>query len=188
MEDKGKSEQVTLGQAIDQIVKALTALDESSRAIAVDAACSHLGVKSSAPAPAKSPVSLVPASASGAPPRQKDVRTLKENKAPGSAIEMAAVIAFYLQELAPEDQRKPTVTSDDMDKYFKQAGFPLPKYLKDLLPSARRAGYFDQAGYGSYRLNPVGYNLVAHALPRGEPTKTPKKLRSRKGAVRRKRQ
>jgi hypothetical protein len=57
---------------------------------------------------------------------------------------------------------------DDMIKYFKQAGFTLPKKPQFLLVNAKNAGYFDSAGTGKYRLNPVGYNLVAHNLPRSQ--------------------
>jgi len=33
------------------------------------------------------------------------------------------------------------------------------------LVHAKNAGYLDSSGPGSYKLNPVGYNLVAHAMP-----------------------
>jgi hypothetical protein len=90
---------------------------------------------------------------------------MKEEKAPSSAIEMAAMVAFYLSELASPDIRKDVVSKKDIDKYFKQANFPLPKESKFTLPNAAKAGYFDALGNGQYRLNPVGYNLVAHGLP-----------------------
>ena len=35
---------------------------------------------------------------------------------------MAAIVAFYLSELAPEAERKAEVQTEDMVKYFKQAG------------------------------------------------------------------
>jgi len=79
---------------------------------------------------------------------------------------MAALVAYYLAELAGENERTPDVTAEDVLKYFKQAGFPLPKARAMLLPNAKNAGYFDSLGDGKYRLNPVGYNLVAHNLPR----------------------
>jgi hypothetical protein len=34
--------------------------------------------------------------------------------------------------------------------------------------NAKNAGYFESAGGGRYKLNTVGYNLVAHNLPRGQ--------------------
>lgn len=104
-------------------------------------------------------------------PAVTDIRTLKEQKAPSTAIEMAALVAFYISELASPDIRKDIVFKKDIDNYFKQANFPLPKESKFTLPNAAKAGYFDALGNGQYRLNPVGYNLVAHGLPAKRKTK-----------------
>ena len=80
---------------------------------------------------------------------------------------MACVVAFYLQELAPEADRKEIINTSDLEKYFKQAGFKLPTKLPQVLVDAKGAGYFDVASRGEYKLNAVGYNLVAHSLPGG---------------------
>lgn len=99
--------------------------------------------------------------------QQLDIRSLKEQKSPASASQMACVVAYYLQELAPENERKETVNAKDLQKYFKQAKFRLPRTIQQLLPDSRAAGYFDSAtGKGEYALNAVGYNLVAHNLPK----------------------
>ena len=79
---------------------------------------------------------------------------------------MAALVAHYLAELAPLEDRKDTIDTSDVTNYSKQAGYPLPQRPKQTLPNARAAGYFDLAGSGKYRLNPVGHNLVVHGLPR----------------------
>ncbi len=94
-----------------------------------------------------------------------DIRTLKEAKAPRSDVEMAAVVAYYLQEEAPPRERKDSLNRSDIEKYFKQAGHRLPKRPEFTLNNAKNAGYLDVAGKGRYHLNPVGYNLVAHNLP-----------------------
>jgi hypothetical protein len=96
-----------------------------------------------------------------------DIRRLKEQKNPGSANEMAALVAYYLAEVVPAPERKPAIEISDIEKYFKQANFKLPSQLKMTLVNAKNAGYFDATGGGKYKLNPVGYNLVAHSLPRG---------------------
>ena len=163
-------EKKTLGQAIDQIIAALEALDESSRATAISAACAHVGLDrqmtqhQKAVVPLQSAAQVVPAERSVS--RTIDIRLLKDEKKPDSALEMACVVAYYLQEHAPAAERKDVVTIDDMKKYFKQAAFPLPKRIEQLLVNARHAGYFDLADRGDYRLNAVGYNLAAHSLPR----------------------
>jgi len=78
---------------------------------------------------------------------------------------MACLVAYYLQEHAPDAERKQAITTADIDKYFKQAGFKLPQRSPQLLPDTKSAGYFDSVGRGEYKLNAVGYNLVVHNLP-----------------------
>ena len=96
------------------------------------------------------------------------IRQLRELKKPKTAIEMAALVAYYLSDLAPQNERKSTVTTKDMETYFKIAGYRLPTALQQLLGNAKNAGYFDLVRTGEYKLNAVGYNLVVHNLPRGE--------------------
>lgn len=169
---------LTLGQAIDQIVTALEALDPKTRQTAVDAACSHLGlqtVKDTPSAPSPSPPSTLTQPLHASPPPHShttatrvDIRTLKQEKNPGSVKQMACLVAYYLQELAPEGEKKETVSTADLEKYFKQAGFKLPKALDQVLRDAKSSGYFESAGRGEYKLNAVGYNLVVHGLPKSK--------------------
>lgn len=168
----------TLGQAIDQIINALDSLDPDARQTAIEAACSHLGVKLPSGSTPQPPIPLSPPPSTLAQtlhgtqaqqPTQIDIKTLKEQKKPTSAAQMACLVAYYLQELAPDNERKDNVTAVDIEKYFKQAKFRLPKTIPQLLPDSRLAGYFDSApGKGEYRLNPVGYNLVVHNLPKSK--------------------
>ena len=160
----------TLGQAIDRIIEALEPLESQARQTAINAACSHLGIqvvgvennqKPGKGSPSETPV----VNPVGPGIKQIDIRTLKEQKNPKSAAQMACLVAYYLQELAPQGDQKNTITAADLTKYFKQAGFKLPKRIEQLLPDSRSAGYFDSApGKGEYSLNAVGYNLVAHSL------------------------
>jgi hypothetical protein len=80
---------------------------------------------------------------------------------------MAALVAYYLGNLAPEGQQKATVNTQDIETYFKIAKFPLPEQIRVTLQNARNAGYLDPAGEGAYKLNAVGHNLVVHSMPRG---------------------
>jgi hypothetical protein len=52
--------------------------------------------------------------------RISDIRSLKEAKAPKSANEMAALVAYYVSELAPADQRTKQINKADIERYFKQ--------------------------------------------------------------------
>jgi hypothetical protein len=97
--------------------------------------------------------------------RRISIRDLKDEKRPTSANQMAALVAYYLSEVVDHEARKEAINSSDLQTYFKQAGFRLPKLLRNALPNAAAAGYFNAVGNGLYRLNPVGYNLVVHKLP-----------------------
>lgn len=167
-------EKQTLGQAIDQILAALESLDDGARKTALMAVCAHLSIE----LPGKVPEPRVteptaPVSASAQNPATQpsapriDIRSLKETKKPASVQQMACLVAYYLKELAPDDERKDSIGSSELEKYFKQAGFKLPKRLAQVLPDAKSAGYFDSANRGEYKLNAVGHNLVVHNLPPG---------------------
>ncbi|MFC3716575.1 hypothetical protein ACFONC_10450 [Luteimonas soli] len=173
----------TLGQAIDQLLNALGPLDDGARRTALAAVCMQLDIsladtRTSAAArrpdlanPDQSdrqPVvtsSIKTTPAAQPPVKQIDIRTFKEQKKPTSARQMACVVAFYVQELAHADERKETINTQDLEKYFKQAGFRLPGKINQILADAKAAGYFDVVSRGEYKLNAVGYNLVAHNLP-----------------------
>lgn len=106
-----------------------------------------------------------------------DIRSLKETKSPKSAIQMTALVAYYLQEVAPEIERKESINVDDIKKYFNQAGFPLPKITRLALLNTKAAGYLESVDRGQFRLNPVGYNLVAYGLPAKNGSSNAKKVK-----------
>ena len=165
-------------RAIQQVIAALSDIDSEARARVITYVFQRLGISS--------PPVLVEAGASGATPthgievaalvaqpgrRQVDIRTFGQEKSPRSANERVAVVGYYLSELAPADERKAEISSADITKYFKQAGFPLPGAARMTLVNAKNAGYLDAgAERGTYKLNPVGHNLVAHSLPAASTT------------------
>ncbi len=166
----------SLGQAIDELVLALKDLDESSRIIAIKAVIEHLNIP--IVSNTKSPQGSQPFNPN---PNENanqqnlltntvivDIQSLKENKQPANSIEMACIVAYYLGNHAPENEKMDSIGKNEIDKYFKQANFPLPKAIQQVLVDAKSSGYFDSAERGKYKLNPVGYNLVAHKLPRSK--------------------
>ena len=137
----------------------------------MDSALLFLGTtKSPSGELARAPAAQAPETRQSSPHGPMDIRRLKELKKPGSANEMSALVAYYLAELASESEKKATIDVSDIEKYFKQAQFRLPKRMQMVAVNAKAAGYFDSAGGGQYKLNPVGYNLVVHSLPRGGST------------------
>lgn len=164
----------TLGQAIDEVIAALEPLEEAARPTAVRAACEHLGLQEPASQAPITPTSTQPQPSGTPTPTQtatppaasQDIRSLKEVKQPSTALEMACIVAYYLDSLAPPNERASDITKGDLEKYFKQASYRLPKRIEQVLIDAKAAGYLDSVSRGRYKLNPVGHNLVVHNLPR----------------------
>jgi hypothetical protein len=177
--------------AIKVVAEALQPLDDAARCHVIAYVSEALGIATTSTSPpdlvpghervAVEPVTTMNESTVLAGP-PSDIRSLKEQKQPRSANEMAALVAYYVSELLPPDERRPVVTSSDIDKYFKQANYRLPGRVAQTLPDAARAGYFDVVDRGQYRLNPVGYNLVVHGLPSAGTDGTSRPSRSRKTA------
>lgn len=94
-----------------------------------------------------------------------DIRSFFGLKKPRSNIEAATTVAFYFQNIAPTGQRKDSIDKETLEHGFRQARWKLPRAIGQILPDAKKAGYFDSAGEsGTYKLSPVGYNLVEHTL------------------------
>jgi hypothetical protein len=178
-------------QAMQQVIKALESLDTDARTRVLTYVFQRLGLSLAAtnpippqtetPPPAPVGGSAIPAPAGTA---VADIRSLKEAKQPKSDNQMAALVAYYLKEVAPASDRRDTISQEDIEKYFKQAGFPLPNRPGMTLVNCKHAGYFDSAGVGLYRLNPVGHNLVAHGMPSasGDGKSRAKKPKNKKAA------
>jgi hypothetical protein len=173
-------------QALEVLIAALEPLDDDARARVLEYTLRRLAMRElPVGVPAETPhakdlATLPPPIASSG--QVVDIRTLRAEKSPGTAIEMAAIVAYYLSEAAPEEQRKETVTTADIERYFKQAQYPLPSRIGNTLTNAAAAGYFDSAARGAYKLNPVGYNLVTQNLPRGS-AQNPQRAATRKRAT-----
>ncbi len=163
-------EKQTLGQSIDTIIKALDGLDDNSKRIAINAACEHFSVNVDYKSNNKALEQAVIETKKTLVLERKiiDIRSLKDEKKPRTAMQMACLVAYYLQEIAPEEERKIAINASDLNKYFKQAGYKLPKVVRQLLPDGKFAGYFEHSGNGFYKLSPVGYNLVVHTLPKNK--------------------
>jgi hypothetical protein len=152
-------------EAISSIINVLKRLDANKRGRVLEYVLKRLDMGAFQ---IPSAVSGLDASAEviAAAPRVKDIRTLTAEKQPRSTNEMVALIAYYISELAPEEERSKTVNMEMIRKYFKLAGFPMPRAPSSAIPNAAAAGYLENVSRGEYRLNPVGYNLVVHGLPR----------------------
>lgn len=180
-------------KAIKTITEALEPLDVETRQRALNYAMQHLrltvpsasavvGRSAEAHISAESPSPAKPISPSGQQGHVTDIRSLKEQKKPATDIEMATLVAYYLKHETADDDHKDEIGTEDIEKYFVQAGYPLPTNKQYTLPNAKKAGYLENASRGKYKLNSVGHNLVAHGMPRTESTTVAKPKRSKKAA------
>jgi hypothetical protein len=161
-------------EAIRAVLAALSPLSEKARVSVLDYVTKRLGLEAPGRPEDQYDTTITPGR------KEKEliagdeapvhIKTLKEEKKPRSANEMAALVGYYLASVAPLDKRKKTVNQKDIETYFKIAGFPLPSQVRVTLGNAKTAGYFDAAGSGEYKLNAVGHNLVVHSMPRGSST------------------
>src|SRR3954464_13854775 len=148
-------------EAIRVVLGALSPLADDARASVISYVFRKLGISGVAgpraqPEPIREAVQTA-ALRSGI----VDIRTLKEEKQPSSAREMAVLVAYYLSEEAPVLERKEEISADDIRQYFKQARFKLPASPEMTLVHTRNAGYLDSgSSRGLYKLNAVGYNLI----------------------------
>jgi polyphosphate kinase 2 (PPK2 family) len=168
-------------QAIHEILNALQPLDAAGKGHVIDYILVRLGRQiggsGSSGAPSGSmpslPVPIAPDRTPTAGLPHTDIKSLREEKQPTSFNEMAALVAFYLKEIATGDEHSETVNTSHIEKYFRQAGYRLPDRAIMALVNARQAGYLDPTGEaGVYKLNPVGYNLVAHSMPTSRRTQS----------------
>lgn len=151
---------------LDYVAKRLQIADLQIEAPHADAALD-------APPPGEPPPAATP---------DKDechITELVGEKQPRSAIEMAVLVAYYLSHKAPKSERKQTISTENLTTYFKIAEFKLPTSPQYTLPNTRNAGYLDSAGAGEYKLNPVGYNLVVHSMPKSSTSRRPSKKKTK---------
>jgi hypothetical protein len=152
-------------EAISRVIAALEPLDDQGRSRVLEYVLKRLQMAAvRAPAPIQETAHTT--SASSKTRGVVDIRSLKEEKMPQSLNQMAALVAYYLSELAPEGEKSATINTNVLRRYLKVAGFHLPRDIRYTLINAAAAGYLDKVGGGEYRLNPVGYNLIVHGLPR----------------------
>lgn len=172
--------------AIRAVLGALVPLKKEARARVVDYVFKRLNLIGDTSTLGTAIPALLPSTESPTPSAlvtgSQDIRSLRSEKSPRSANEMAALAAYYLSEVAPHETRKPTIDAEDLKKYFKQAQFKLPSSPKMTLVNAKNAGYLEATTTaGQYRLNPVGYNLVVHNLPHNKSVKKRKRAAKPKG-------
>lgn len=107
-----------------------------------------------------------------APPRDLstagaiDIKTFLQAKRPSNDTQFAVAVAYYYAFEAPAPERKPEVVSGDLQDAARLSGRARLHRPVDTLHNTLKAGYLDKGqGRGAFKINTVGENLVAMAMP-----------------------
>src|SRR5882672_7921065 len=111
-------------KSIGVILRALEGLDGESIQRVLEYVFSRLSI--AGPSHVKAITNVMPAQ--GLQPGESlhratlpSIRDLKSEKQPKSSNQMAALVAYYLSEIAGGNERKDAINTADLQKYFKQA-------------------------------------------------------------------
>jgi len=98
--------------------------------------------------------------------RPRDIRAFLQEKRPSSDNQFAAAVAYFFAFEAPEDERKAEITASDLQHAARLSGRERLNRPIETLHNASKRGYLDKGrARGSFRINTVGENLVAMAMP-----------------------
>lgn len=113
--------------------------------------------------------------------RSTDIKSFVELKKPKSAVQFAALVAYFYRFEASTESRKESVNAQILKEAARLAGGRW-RGLKPLatLNNTKTLGYLDSPERGQFRINSVGENLVAMTLPGTEAERARKKGQSRK--------
>jgi hypothetical protein len=93
------------------------------------------------------------------------IRSFVEKKKPQFDTHFAATVAYYYRFEAPEDQRKESITTNDLQEACRLANRERLQNPVKTLNNAHAQGLLDRGERGAYSINTVGENLVAMTLP-----------------------
>lgn len=154
-------------EAVRAIVDALKpfAVDDQRRILRW--AQEKLGIVS--PSPITAPMVSVTSGAESAPVPAvgtRDIRSFIQEKRPGSDVQLATAVAYYYAFEAPPATRKGEITAADLQESARLSARARLHNPTQTLHNAAKLGYLDKGSTrGTFRVNTVGENLVAMAMP-----------------------
>jgi hypothetical protein len=104
------------------------------------------------------------------PDARQDIRQFIDEKKPKTLTEFVTTVAYYFRFIAPDRDKRETITSSDVTNAARLVGRPRPKFPHLCLRDAKNAGFLDPLGSGAYKINSVGENRVV-ALPGAAPAR-----------------
>jgi hypothetical protein len=172
-------------EAVRAVVDALKAFPADEQRRILRWAQEKLGLPTSPPAAIVSTATATPPEAgtpmSTATPRSRDIRAFLQEKRPSSDNQFAAAVAYYFAFEAPDNERKSEITASDLQHAARLSGRERLKRPIDTLHNASKRGFLDKGrARGSFRINTVGENLVAMAMPGTDADESAARRRPRK--------
>ncbi|MGH6692611.1 MAG: hypothetical protein ACREF4_18235 [Gammaproteobacteria bacterium] len=156
-------------EAVRAVVDALKAFPAEEQRRILRWAQEKLGL------PTSSPAAIAPTAATSVEPggttstassRPRDIRAFLQEKRPSSDNQFAAAVAYYFAFEAPDSDRRSEITAADLQHAARLSGRERLKRPIETLHNASKRGYLDKGrARGSFRINTVGENLVAMAMP-----------------------
>jgi hypothetical protein len=154
-------------EALKTICNALEPFDETDRERILRWTTERLGMKT--PAPITQQIipthNTAPTTTPTTHGSAKDIKTFLLEKAPNSANQLVAAVAYYFKFEAPANERKNSITKDDVLDACRKATIERPKAPNVVMANAAKYGFVDNVGTGAYEINGVGENLVAVSMP-----------------------
>lgn len=110
-----------------------------------------------------------------------DIKSFVTEKSPANDVHFAAVVAYYYQFAAAENEKKEAINGEDLQEACRKASRSRLASPSNTLNNALKRGLLDKTGErGAYKINSVGENLVAMTLPGGtQATNTARRVRKR---------
>jgi hypothetical protein len=174
-------------EAVRSIVQTLEPFDKETRERVVRWVLEKLGMKvndvnnyETLQKTDSSQQSSAPQKLSGS--HHANIKTFVSQKNPASDTHFAATVAYFYRFVAPEGERKDSISKDDLLEACRKADRNRINYPIQTLGNAFKDGLLDKAGEpGKYKINTVGENLVAMTLPSSSTQKTPpRNIKSKK--------
>ena len=110
-------------------------------------------------------------------PKGTDISSFMQAKSPINDVQFATAVAYYYAFEAPEATRKFEISASDLLEAARQSGRARLRKPIITLHNTMKRGYLDKGGRGTFKINPVGENLVAMGLPSGSATLSPRRSR-----------
>lgn len=156
-------------EAVRKLVEILEPFDSVARERILRWSCEKLGMPEVVPASTQKTVAIVEPGAersAGIGRSTPSVRAFVQGKDLNDR-QFAVVAAYFYRFEASADEKKESISAEDLVDACRLAGRKRPARARQTLVNAVIAGLLDKAGRGNYKINSAGENLVVQLIGDG---------------------